>query len=221
MRSHLTNEELLLWLRDPEHHFVERKSYGDWKKDALKTAVAFANSAPIGSPAVLFIGVKDKGAIEPEQDIDTIQKTFSKEVAQAYPPIYYETRIVRDDQGLRCLAIVIPGSQDRPHFTGHSFVRVGSESREASEAQFQELIAQRNGKVRELLLWKDKGVTLRLLSRVRDGVKERAPLEAIVVACTPLYVTFQIHPSSLFSYSISALELSFDHNKQRLLIEVG
>lgn len=35
----------------------------DWKK----TAVAFANSVPVGLPAVLYIGVRDNGEIETPQ----------------------------------------------------------------------------------------------------------------------------------------------------------
>src|SRR5260370_19228688 len=49
----LTEESLILRLRSTEHDFVERKprsAKGDW----LQAAVAFANSAPIGWPAVVF-----------------------------------------------------------------------------------------------------------------------------------------------------------------------
>lgn len=161
-RSSLSNEELLLWLRNPEHHFVERKVYSDLG-DALKTIVAFANSAPIGSPAVLFIGVLNDGEIQPEQDLDGIQKKLGRKFAEAYPPIYYETRIVQDALGRRCLAIVVPGSALRPHFSGKAFIRVGSESREASEDQYEELIAQRSSKIRKLLAWKGKSVTITLV----------------------------------------------------------
>jgi predicted HTH transcriptional regulator len=52
----LTDEALLLKLRNSEHDFVERKPRGQ-KGDWLQAAVAFANSAPIGWPAVLFVGV--------------------------------------------------------------------------------------------------------------------------------------------------------------------
>ena len=59
----ITDADLLLRLTNYEVHFVERKTSGD-SKDLLKTVVGFANSAPIGYPAVLYIGVKDGGAIE-------------------------------------------------------------------------------------------------------------------------------------------------------------
>ena len=221
MQSQLTNEELLLWLRGPEHHFVERKSYGDWKKDALKTAVAFANSAPVGSPAVLFIGVKDNGIIEPEQNLDETQKTFAQKLSSAYPSIYYETRIVHDEQGLRCLAIIIPGSDQRPHFSGRSFVRVGSESREASEEQFRNLIAERSGKCRELLEWKDKVVIVRPVEVINHGVKHRLRVECTLLDCNQFYVTVLHRERGItLSYALSSVELSFDHDSQRLAIEI-
>src|SRR5216683_2393750 len=56
----LTYDALVLRLKSQEHDFVERKprnQKGDW----LQAAVAFANSAPIGWPAVLFVGVDDAG----------------------------------------------------------------------------------------------------------------------------------------------------------------
>jgi predicted HTH transcriptional regulator len=59
----LSDQELFLRLSNFEDYFVERKSKGD-TRDITKTAVAFANSAPIGYPAVLFVGVKDDGTIE-------------------------------------------------------------------------------------------------------------------------------------------------------------
>ena len=42
---------------------VGRKTFKD-ERDWKKTAVAFANSAPVGLPAVLYIGVRDNGDIE-------------------------------------------------------------------------------------------------------------------------------------------------------------
>ena len=56
----LSEEALILRLRSTEHDFVERKPLrqkGDW----LQVAVSFANSAPIGWPAALYVGVDDDG----------------------------------------------------------------------------------------------------------------------------------------------------------------
>jgi predicted HTH transcriptional regulator len=89
----LTDEEIVSRLTNFEDNFVERKSTGD-SKDWLKTAVAFANSVPIGYPAVLFVGVKNDGTVEGNANLDTVQQTFSRTLNEAYPPIYYTTRIL-------------------------------------------------------------------------------------------------------------------------------
>ena len=92
----LTDEALLLKLRGTEHDFVERKARaqkGDW----LQAAVAFANSAPIGWPAVLFVGVDDDGAPQqgPEK-LEDLSKGVAAVIEQAYPPIYFDIRPLRE-----------------------------------------------------------------------------------------------------------------------------
>ena len=143
----LSNQDLLARLRSDEDHFTERKTFKD-RNGWLRTAVAFANSAPIGWPGILFIGVTRDGRIEtPAPDLDNLQrKDLGNEFARAYPPFYYLPKIVMDETGQQCLAVLVPGSAERPHFTGKSYVRVGSESMEASESQFVELITQRQSK---------------------------------------------------------------------------
>ena len=56
----LNEADLLARMRNFEDHLVERKVVKD-EKDWKKTAVAFANSVPVGLPAVLYIGVRDTG----------------------------------------------------------------------------------------------------------------------------------------------------------------
>jgi predicted HTH transcriptional regulator len=74
MMIQLTEEDLLARMETFEDHFVERKVSGD-EKDWLKTVVAFANSAPLGFPCILYIGVKDQGEIEtPQRNLDEIQQ---------------------------------------------------------------------------------------------------------------------------------------------------
>ena len=143
--ANLNDAELLARLKNFEDHFVERKTSGD-QKDWLKTAVAFANSAPTGFPCVLYIGAKDNGEIEmPQKDLDSLQKTFNQMMKKAYPPVPYLTKIVSDGER-QALAVIVFGSDLRPHFSGPAYVRKGSESFEASEPLYEELIAQRNSK---------------------------------------------------------------------------
>ena|SRR5438093_783295 len=56
----LSDADLLARVLNFEDSFTERKPSRD-SRDWKKTLVAFANSAPIGFPAVLFIGVRPDG----------------------------------------------------------------------------------------------------------------------------------------------------------------
>jgi predicted HTH transcriptional regulator len=73
-----SDQELLLKLRNFEDNFVERKTISD-NKDWLKTVVAFANSVPIGYPAILFISVKNDGTIRDSVNLDKLQMTLAAE----------------------------------------------------------------------------------------------------------------------------------------------
>jgi len=84
-----SDEELRIRLQNPEDHFVERKTAGD-AKDWLKTAVAFANSAPIGFPCVLFLNVRNDGSPEPlpsNSSFEKLQQSFGEKISVAHPPI--------------------------------------------------------------------------------------------------------------------------------------
>src|SRR5216683_5643764 len=85
----LTDTDLLARMRNFEDHLVERKTVKD-EKDWKKTAVAFANSVPIGLPAVLYIGVRNNGEIEtPQQNLDEAEKKFNRHMEKVYPRIAY------------------------------------------------------------------------------------------------------------------------------------
>jgi len=147
----LSDEDLLSKTTDTENNFVERKTASN-TQEWLEAVVAFANSCPIGYPGVLYIGVADGGQVErrnPLTNFETLQKTLSKKLDSAWPPIYYLAKILKKDD-LEFLAVLVPGSPLRPHFAGHSYVRVGPETRKASEKQFEDLIAQRSSKFRAL-----------------------------------------------------------------------
>jgi hypothetical protein len=201
-------------------------------KGWLKTAVAFANSVPVHYPAILFIGVTDKGEIQPSKDdLETLQMTFHGIVNQAFPPIYCTSRVLAQD-GRQCLAVIIPGSPDRPHFCGPSYIRIGPESRKASEDQFNKLIAERNGKTYELRKWTGKLVTVQFPEfeysmtgpvalmqmgslRVRNPGERR---DAKLVDCNQFYVTMHLpsgNPTAC-SYPLKFIELSFDHQKNQI-----
>lgn len=214
--DNLKDEELLLRLCNTEDSFVERKLFSD-SGDWLKTVVAFANSTPIKYPAVLFIGVKNDGTPEEKgANLESVMKTFGQKVSKAYPEIYYLTKILRVADK-EVLAIVIPGSPQGPHFAGPSYVRVGSESKVASEEQFGSLIASRCSKVREILKWRGELVTVEATRR--DGVIVVA--EEMVVDCNQFYVTLEDKAHKhRESCPLARTEASFDQQKNRLKLEV-
>src|SRR5271170_1317027 len=113
-------------ISDTEHHFLERKTMKD-TNGWLKTAVAFANSCPIGQPGILYVNVDDNGKVISQPlgyDFEKLQKSISKTVREAWPPIYFVTHILNKN-GSEFVAVVIYGSPLRPHFSGPAYVRVG------------------------------------------------------------------------------------------------
>jgi predicted HTH transcriptional regulator len=149
----MSDADLLSRLTNCEDHMVERKTVADMN-DSLKTVVAFANSAPIGYPCVLYIGAANDGSFEIRQhDFDSVQMKLNRMLEKIYPRVYYISKVLTQGSN-RVLAVTVPGSPDRPHFSGPSFVRRGSETREASAEQFDALIAERTAKQRHHHAWR-------------------------------------------------------------------
>jgi predicted HTH transcriptional regulator len=124
----ISDEELILKLTDAENNFIGRKRAPD-KDDWLKTAVAVANSCPIGFPGVLYIGVNDDGTVQRAQKavkFEDLQKSVSSVIAHAWPPIYIVVKTLKKN-GAEFAAVLIPGGHLRPHFSGQPYVRVGPE----------------------------------------------------------------------------------------------
>jgi hypothetical protein len=216
----LKDEELLLRLKKFEDNFVERKTSGD-SKDWLKTVVAFANSTPVGYPAVLYIGVKNDGTPEEKPvNLDTLQKTFGGKIVEAYPTIYYLTKILTVE-GKQILVVIVPGSDERPHFAGQAFVREGSRSVVASKPQFDELIASRNSKAYEILKWKGKPVSVdfRGIGFIPNLWDAPYTDEYTIVDCNQFYVTLTRADADR-SVPLSRVEISFDDKSMRLKLDV-
>lgn len=220
----LTEGALILRLKSTEHDFVERKPRGQ-KGEWLQTAVAFANSAPIGWPAVLFVGVDDKGTPQQQADqLPAMLNTVSGVIDQAYPPIYRHVIPIDISGEGACLAVIVPGSPSRPHFAGQSYVRVGDQTRSASEEQFATLISQRNSKGYEISKWIGKTVSRWHFSEKpnRDREIQTRSDDFILVACNAHYLTLESDPHRANRYTESIplewVELSYDHPKHRLAV---
>jgi predicted HTH transcriptional regulator len=222
----ISDTEILERLRAGEDSFVERKSFGDWKEDAVKTCVAFANSCPFeGPPGLLCIGVKDDGTIENSKDgLDALQKKLERELEEAYPPIPHHTRIVSTPDG-KFVAVIVPGSSKSPHFSGPAYVRSGSKITKASEEQFERVIDRGERKVREILKWKNKTIKLVRIWAVPNNLVGRKAGEAdvIVVDCDSFVVKLRttglVQPTSI-SFPLDHVTLGHDPQTGSITIEV-
>jgi hypothetical protein len=218
----LTDQEILMKLGAFEDSFVERKTASD-SRDWLDAVVAFANTAPIGYPAILFIGVRNDGTIEDTTgNLDKLQMTLSNKLAKAFPTPYWLSKVLQKD-GKQFLAVIVPGSECRPHFAGHAFVRDGSRTVAASTEQFDRLIAQRNSKTYEILRWKGRAVsfTQPLREYMISGTTQWSQPKSIavtVIDCNLHYVTVEniSQKSTWASYPLRVIELSYDSPRSRL-----
>ena len=218
----LSEADLLARMKNFEDHLVERKTVRD-DKDWKKTAVAFANSVPVGLPAVLYIGVRDNGEIEaPQPNLDEAQKRFNTQMTRVYPRIAYVPKIISDG-GRQALAVIVPGSDLRPHFAGLSYVRKGSVTEEASEEQFSELIVQRNSKA--ALILKSKGNIVTVINKSAVGhphpYESLWPPTTVLVDCNQFYVTLQAKNTDVpTSIPLTSVEVNFDNLHRRLQLEI-
>lgn len=136
----------------------EKKVESDLK-DLLQTLVAFANSVAPGDMAQIFIGEKDDGTVQGVTNTDNIQKAVKKDAEKIYPEIYYRTEVY-EREGKQCVRVDIKHNGLAPHFGGSAWVRRGSETIKATEYIYQQMVDQRQSKIRVLLQWLNKEVTI-------------------------------------------------------------
>jgi hypothetical protein len=219
----LTDADILARLVATEDGTVERKTFSD-NRDWIKAAVAFSNSLQNDQPGVLFVGVFDDGRIQGRgaTNFEELQKRISGELSNIYPPIY-PTILVREKEGKKFIAVIIYGSPERPHFAGKSYVRDGTQTR---DADIKDFIAKRNSKVAKILSWKDKTITLHTLHLPEAALRVGRVATArrlIVNDCNSHWVTLKDAGNSppQVSYTLKRIELNFDHEKHCLLLEIS
>lgn len=218
----LTDTDILARLTAVEDSTVERKTVSD-NRDWVKAAVAFSNTLEPDQPGVLFVGVYNDGRIQEPTNFESLQRTISGELSNIYPPIS-PTILVREKDGKKFIAVIIYGSPERPHFAGKSYIRDGTQTREASERNIQLFITQRNSKAAEILKWKGREVTVHLIQpeRVRT-VQERIAesRDVTIVDCNEHWMTLSRATSvQKFAVSLKQVELSYDTERNRLIIEI-
>jgi len=125
--------------------------------------------------------------------------------------------IVHSD-GKQALAVIVPPSENKPHFSGPSFVRRGSLTVPATEQEFADLIARRNSKASRLLDIKHKPVTI-MNSRYHGHhlMESTWPGHTTVFDCDQFSVTLAIgsDPKDRTSISLEQVEILFDHVHNR------
>ncbi len=218
---------LIARLKNHEDNFVERKPEGVNASEIRKSVVAFANSVPSGTTAVLFIGIHDGGGIQGVANPDKLQKTIREQCEKiCYPPVVFSAEVLSIDSKA-VVAVVIPSSKNKPHFSGPAFVRRGSESVAASPELFDELIFSRNDKVAAILQMRNALISVVSIQHKLGSTKQipspqyRAQSECIVQSCTPHIVRMQVTGSHCYiTEPIDNVTVGYDEDRYRPMLIV-
>jgi hypothetical protein len=211
-RLELTDRDIVLRLKNTEDSTVERKTANDYR-DCLKTAVAFSNSLPVDDPGIIFVGVRNDGTVEDNTNLESLQKKVSAEIGKVYPPIYPQMKAVKDASGKEFLAVIVRGSAERPHFSGPSYIRDGTQTKEASAEQFTRLIAERSSKAREIYAMVGKSVNWQMFGGQRGGA------DATVLSCNQFFVVLD-GGTYKRSFPLDWITISFEPVQQRPILIV-
>lgn len=124
------------------------------------------------------------------------------------------------------LAVVVRSSSIGPHFTGPAYVRVGSESRKASEQVFNELVYSRNDKCRELMRYRPGlvsvyGIDYKLGSGQPLHSTHREMRMCRIDEVTPYYVGFtDVSTDWRFTEHLKHIEIGVDRDNRRPSLSV-
>jgi hypothetical protein len=213
--------------RSPEDNFVERKLQSVKADELRRTLVAFSNSLQAQETAVLFIGVDDRtGKIIGVDNADALEKRVAEAGEQCYPVIlprmtglHLEAKVV--------LAVEVGFSPDKPHFAGPAYVRSGSRSVKASDSLYRDLLTSHCTIAGELLKWKDKIVTVRLVNKKLGNTNpewdpsSNGTRECRVVRSDPFSVAlYELGSMGEYIEPLSRLDLDWDQVRNRRLIIV-
>jgi hypothetical protein len=228
----LTEAQLLAKLDNSEGQYLERKKsfHPEEVKEAL---VAFANTVPEGEKAVLFLGITPDGQRTGVEKADEIQRNITRLAEQkCFPAISCTPTVLRIDE-VEIVAVVLGFGANRPHFVGHAFVRVGSETKKASPQVMDELIACRSDKARRI--FSEKG---QMITAIWKTEKKEIPpqyvgtLESMffkidtrrdcrIEGCDSFFLRLsEPSTSSLFSAAMAKVSLDWDNGLNRLKLVI-
>ena len=184
-------DELRHRLQDNEDGWVERKSKNIKSDEICEALTGFANSLPLGQRGILFIGVADDGTPLGVDNPDGMQKKVEMRSKWCCPNVPYTARVF-EESGLPIVAVIIEASSQRPHFAGPAFIRVGSQSKKASEDKFNELIDRRTDIVNWILAERDAGRDVYIEDKRHQGDPRNL---CKVHDCNSQYAVFQVPPA--------------------------
>lgn len=218
----VSEQQLLKRMRNFEDQFVERKTSSDGK-DWVKTIVAFANSTPIDSFSVLFIGVRNSGEIEPPKaDLDQLQRALNQKLKNVQPTIPLTQQIISEN-GRQVLAVIVPYSTKRPHFSGPAYVRRGSESLLALPDDLDLLAQSQNTKVARILAHKGEQVHVVNSLRTPHGASESYwPGAPYIEDCNQDFVTIGNgpNPSDRQTFPLNQIDIGIHYQSNRFQITI-
>lgn len=225
----MSQPDLMARVANLEDSLTERKRGLHSDDEIRKTVVSFANSVPEGHTAVLFIGIANDGTVTgvAAGDTDKIQQRVRRVCEEdCFPAIAIHLACVLTVDNKHVIAFEFGPSQSRPHFAGHAYIRVGSESVKASASKLDELIASKNTKAGRLLAAKDKHEHVTLIIPVGADfppgypTSQRREWECAVDRCDAHYARFyDIAKWSYHNFPLEFLLLSQDDHHDRLLVE--
>ena len=223
----MAQDALIARLKNHEDNFVERKPEGANSAEIRQTAVAFANTVPPEMPGVLFLGVHNDGQIQGVGNPDKLQKTIREQCERVcYPPVAFTAEVLQVE-GKAVLAVVVPSSKNRPHFSGPAYVRRGSESVAASPELFDELIASRNGKVAAILRMRGAPITVICVQHILGSTEKiadtryRTRSDCVVESCDSHIVRMRdIGSNRRVTEPLEKVTVSFDEERYRPMLVV-
>jgi hypothetical protein len=217
----MTRDELLRRLSDHEDNFIERKLDGVHDRDIRKTVVAFANSVTPDRAGILFIGIADNGNVVGCINPDDKQKKVRKACDDCFPAIKFVSEVL-SISGRSVVAVIVPFSPDKPHFSAPAYVRRGSESIAASSAALDQLIYSRSSKLAEIQRHVGQIVTVISLAhrlgqvRIVHDKGYRETSECRILECDPHAIRLQnISTNEICSEAFDRIELTRDEEKYR------
>jgi hypothetical protein len=208
-----------------EDNLIERKPESVNRSDIRKALCAFSNSLIQNQTALLVIGISDQGKPIGVNNTDKVQKSIHEAAQKCYPPIINIKIHVVDLENKKIIVTEISKSDNTPHFTGQAYIRVGSQSIPASDAQFKTLIDKRITKCGWLNERIEKVVSVHLIGRQlgsnTSAGNYRGFTEATIRKCdNHLVALYFFSQGRNWTVSLEDVRPGYDDEKHRDLIEI-